>query len=158
MTRASCPVRRRCSSTRITELLTPLTCGRKDSATIATRTPSRCQYRLSIWLPTGIRHANSDAQGGWIMRFCLRVWAISALWLVMFGTGTAHADVPRTTDGSGVVVGSGGAPVELEIFCEPQCPHCAELDSSMATGLPPIWPAADSRSRIDGWRFSTRNI
>ena len=63
------------------------------------------------------------------MRFCLRVWAISALWFVMFGTGTAHADVPRTTDGSGVVVGSGAAPVQLEIFCEPQCPHCAELES-----------------------------
>lgn len=63
------------------------------------------------------------------MRFCLRVWAISALWFVMFGTATAHADVPRTTDGNGVVVGSGGAPVQIEIFCEPQCPHCAELES-----------------------------
>jgi protein-disulfide isomerase len=63
------------------------------------------------------------------MRFCLRVWAISALWFVMFGTATAHADVPRTRDGNGVVVGSGGAPVQLEIFCEPQCPHCAELES-----------------------------
>ena len=63
------------------------------------------------------------------MRFCLRVWTISALWFVMFGTGTAHADVPRTTDGSGVVVGSGAAPVQLEVFCEPQCPHCAELES-----------------------------
>src|ERR1700753_2432723 len=64
------------------------------------------------------------------MRFCLRVWAISALWFVMLGTGTAHADVPRTTDGNGVVVGSGGAPVQIEIFCEPQCPHCAELEST----------------------------
>jgi Thioredoxin len=66
------------------------------------------------------------------MRFCLRVWAITGLWSVMFGTGTAHADVPRTADGNGVLVGSGWpvpAPVQLEIFCEPQCPYCAELES-----------------------------
>lgn len=63
------------------------------------------------------------------MRFCLRVWAAAALWLVMFDTGIAHADVPRTPDGNGVMVGSGTAPVQLEIFCEPQCPHCAELES-----------------------------
>jgi len=67
------------------------------------------------------------------MRFCLRVWAITPLWFVMFSTSTAHADVPRTADGNGVLVGSGWpitAPVQLEIFCEPQCPHCAELEST----------------------------
>jgi hypothetical protein len=67
------------------------------------------------------------------MRFCLRVWAVTALWFVMFGTGTGHADVPRTADGNGVLAGSGWpvpAPVQLEIFCEPQCPHCAELEST----------------------------
>jgi protein-disulfide isomerase len=67
------------------------------------------------------------------MRFCLRVWAITALWFVMFGTAAAHADVPRTADGDGVLVGSGWpitAPAQLEIFCEPQCPHCAELEST----------------------------
>jgi protein-disulfide isomerase len=64
------------------------------------------------------------------MRFCLRVWAITGLWFVMLGTGTAQADVPRTADGDGVLVGSGFAPVQLEIFCEPQCPHCAELEST----------------------------
>ena len=63
------------------------------------------------------------------MRFCLRVWPATALSMVMFGTATAHADVPRTPDGNGVIVGSGAAPVQLEIFCEPQCPHCAELES-----------------------------
>ena len=64
------------------------------------------------------------------MRFCLRVWAVTALWLVMFTTGTAHADVPRTADGNAVMAGSGDAPAQLEIFCEPQCPHCAELEST----------------------------
>jgi Thioredoxin len=64
------------------------------------------------------------------MRLCLRVWAIMAVWLVIFSTGTAHADVPRTSDGNGVIVGSGFAPAQLEIFCEPQCPHCAELEST----------------------------
>jgi protein-disulfide isomerase len=64
------------------------------------------------------------------MRFCLRVWAITALWFVMFGTDAAHADVPRTADGNGVMVGSVVAPIQLEIFCEPQCPHCAELEST----------------------------
>jgi hypothetical protein len=64
------------------------------------------------------------------MRFCLRVWAATALWLVMFSTGTAHADVPRTADGNAVMAGSGDAPVQLEIVCEPQCPHCAELEST----------------------------
>jgi protein-disulfide isomerase len=68
------------------------------------------------------------------MRFCLRVWA-TTLWLVMFGTGTAHADVPRTADGNGVTVGSGAAPLQLEIFCEPQCPHCAQLESTYGDRL-----------------------
>ncbi len=51
----------------------------------------------------------------------------------MFGAGTAHADVPRTPDGNGVMVQSGWpgtAPVQLEIFCDPQCPYCAELEST----------------------------
>jgi protein-disulfide isomerase len=47
--------------------------------------------------------------------------------------------VLRTGDDYGVLVGSAAAPVQLEIFCEPQCPHCAELESTygdpIATGL-----------------------
>jgi len=50
--------------------------------------------------------------------------------LVIFTTDTAHADVPRTLDGDGVLVGSWIAPVQLAIFCEPQCPHCAEFEST----------------------------
>jgi protein-disulfide isomerase len=64
------------------------------------------------------------------MRLCLRVWVATALWMVIFSTGTAHADVPRTADGNAVMAGSGDAPVQLEIFCEPQCPHCADLEST----------------------------
>jgi Thioredoxin len=64
------------------------------------------------------------------MRSCLRLLAATALWSVLFGNGTAHADVPRTPDGNGVLVGSGAAPVQLEIFCDPQCPYCAELEST----------------------------
>ncbi|HEU0190320.1 MAG TPA: thioredoxin domain-containing protein [Mycobacterium sp.] len=45
----------------------------------------------------------------------------------------AGADAPqtvRTGDGYGVVLGSADAPVRLEIFCEPQCPHCAEFEDA----------------------------
>jgi len=61
---------------------------------------------------------------------CLRLLAATALWSVLFGAGTAHADVPRTPDGNGVMVGSNDAPAQLEIFCEPQCPYCAQLEST----------------------------
>jgi protein-disulfide isomerase len=60
------------------------------------------------------------------MRSYLGVLA-AMLVLVMFTTNTSRADVPRTLDGDGVLVGSWIAPVQLAIFCEPQCPHCAEL-------------------------------
>jgi protein-disulfide isomerase len=63
------------------------------------------------------------------MRSYLGVLA-AMLVLVMFTTNTAHADVPRTLDGDGVLVGSWIAPVQLAIFCEPQCPHCAEFEST----------------------------
>jgi hypothetical protein len=50
--------------------------------------------------------------------------------MVMFSTNIAHADVPRTGDGNGVVLGSPFAPVQLEVFCDPQCPYCAEFEST----------------------------
>jgi hypothetical protein len=64
------------------------------------------------------------------MRSCLRVLAATALCWAVFGAESAHADVPRTPDGNGVMVGSAAAPVQLEIFCDPQCPYCAELEST----------------------------
>ena len=63
------------------------------------------------------------------MRFYLGILA-TMLGLVMFTTSTAHADVPRTLDGDGVLVGWWWAPVQLEIFCEPQCPYCAEMETT----------------------------
>ena len=63
------------------------------------------------------------------MPSCLRV-LVATLSLVMLSTGSAHADVPRTTDGNGVMVGPGFAPVQLEVFCDPQCPYCAKLEST----------------------------
>ncbi|MGA7133250.1 MAG: thioredoxin domain-containing protein [Mycobacterium sp.] len=64
------------------------------------------------------------------MRSCLGVLAATTLWLAVFGVGSAHADVPRTGDDDGVLVGFGAAPVQLEIFCDPQCPYCAEFEST----------------------------
>lgn len=61
------------------------------------------------------------------MRWWLGALAVG---LVALGAGTAHADVPRSSDGYGVVVGSPDAPVQLEIFIEPQCPNVAELEST----------------------------
>jgi Thioredoxin len=63
------------------------------------------------------------------MRFYLRLLA-ATLGLVTLTTGAAGADVPRTSDANGVLVGSWIAPVQLEVFCEPQCPHCAEFEAA----------------------------
>jgi protein-disulfide isomerase len=41
-----------------------------------------------------------------------------------------HPGVVRSSDGSGVLVGSPDAPVRLETFIEPQCPHCAHFESA----------------------------
>lgn len=50
----------------------------------------------------------------------------------------AHADSPGTAltdDGYGVRAGSADAPVQLEIFCEPQCPHCAQFEAASNAAL-----------------------
>jgi protein-disulfide isomerase len=54
--------------------------------------------------------------------------------------GAAHigADQPGTSissDGYGVVAGDPDAPVQLEIFTEPQCPHCADLQADVGRDL-----------------------
>jgi Thioredoxin len=66
------------------------------------------------------------------MRSCLGLLAAAAplMWSATLGVAGAHADVPRTGDNNGVLVGSGAAPVQLEIFCDPQCPYCAEFEST----------------------------
>ncbi len=63
------------------------------------------------------------------MRSYLGILA-AMLGLVMLTTSNANADVPRTFDANGVRVGSWFAPVQLEVFCEPQCPHCAEFEAA----------------------------
>jgi protein-disulfide isomerase len=69
------------------------------------------------------------------MRSCLRVLAATTLWLAVFAAGSAHADVPRTTDNDGVLVGFFAAPAQLEILCDPQCPYCAKFESTYGDRL-----------------------
>lgn len=65
----------------------------------------------------------------------MRWWSsvpVAVILLALAPIGTAGADVSgtsRTADGYGVAIGSADAPVRLEIFCEPQCPNCAELEA-----------------------------
>ncbi|BCI51553.1 protein disulfide-isomerase [Mycolicibacterium litorale] len=72
----------------------------------------------------------------------MRIWiavAAAALLLVTVGctrevTGTARLDPnqPRTAvtdDGYGILVGDPEAAAQIEVFTEPQCPHCATLQA-----------------------------
>ncbi|AQA01922.1 hypothetical protein BVC93_05160 [Mycobacterium sp. MS1601] len=69
----------------------------------------------------------------------LRGLAVAALVLTLTGCANEIAGVavpdPRqagvalTEDGFGIVTGFADAPVQLEIFTEPQCSHCADLQA-----------------------------
>ena len=61
-------------------------------------------------------------QGGWLMRSCLGVLAATTLWLAVFGVGSAHADVPRTGDDDGVLVGFGASPGAVGDLLRPAMP------------------------------------
>jgi protein-disulfide isomerase len=55
-------------------------------------------------------------------------------------TGTAEigADLPRTTiteDEYGIRAGDADAPIQLEIYTEPQCTHCADLQADFGDQL-----------------------
>jgi protein-disulfide isomerase len=55
-------------------------------------------------------------------------------------TGTARPDpvkapVAVTEDGNGIRAGFLDAPVEIEIYTEPQCSHCADLQADFGDGL-----------------------
>jgi hypothetical protein len=71
------------------------------------------------------------------MRFWRRPLVLIAV-SVLAATGCAeqtHADADQpgiapSSDGNGVVLGSPDAPVQLETFIEPQCPHCAQFEST----------------------------
>lgn len=55
-------------------------------------------------------------------------------------TGTAQPD-PRTpgtsltSDGYGILTGFADAPVQLELFTEPQCDHCADFQASFGEAI-----------------------
>jgi hypothetical protein len=45
------------------------------------------------------------------------------------------AGVALTSDGFGIVAGFADAPLQLEIFTEPQCPHCAHLQATFGEDI-----------------------
>jgi len=54
------------------------------------------------------------------------------------GTATpdpAQPPLARSKDGSGIVAGYPDAPVQIEIYTEPQCNHCAELQKAFGDDL-----------------------
>lgn len=55
-------------------------------------------------------------------------------------TGSARLDPNQpgtavTEDGYGILVGDPNAPAQIEIFTEPQCPHCAALQADFGSEL-----------------------
>ncbi|OBI04268.1 hypothetical protein A5715_06060 [Mycolicibacter heraklionensis] len=73
----------------------------------------------------------------------MRSWLGTLAALVVFGTalaGPAAADpeAPGTAwsaDHYGVVAGTASAPVQLEIFCDPQCSECAKFEAASSADL-----------------------
>lgn len=78
----------------------------------------------------------------------MRIWIAliaAALVLLTVGctreiAGTARQDPnqPRTAvteDGYGILVGDPDAPAQIEVFTEPQCPHCAMLQADFGSEM-----------------------
>jgi len=69
------------------------------------------------------------------------LWAAIAVALsgVFAIAAPAHAETAPATvlgaDGFSVIVGATDAPVQLEIFCEPQCPICARFEDASGDAL-----------------------
>lgn len=66
-------------------------------------------------------------------RWSVVVMLVAGLCALAAPARPARADVPatvRTADGFGVRLGAADAPLQLEIFCEPQCPECAKLEAA----------------------------
>ena len=65
-------------------------------------------------------------------------WTVVAMLLgclsgLVISAGPANAELAgtaRTDDGYGVRIGAADAPVQLEVFCEPQCPVCADFEAT----------------------------
>lgn len=67
-------------------------------------------------------------------------WTVIAVLLagLLGGAGPAGADPAGTVltdDRYGVLLGAADAPVQLEIFCEPQCSDCAKFEAAAADQL-----------------------
>lgn len=64
---------------------------------------------------------------------------VIAVGSVVAAAAPAHADIAPGTalgpDGFSVVLGAAEAPVHLEIFCEPQCPVCAQFEAASSDAL-----------------------
>ncbi|HET9877591.1 MAG TPA: thioredoxin domain-containing protein, partial [Mycobacterium sp.] len=88
-------------------------------------------------LPGSIGLPNSERSR---MRYRSGALAMLAACLcTLFTTASpAHADVAGTAltpDHYGVVAGSADAPVQLEFFCDPQCPDCAQFESASGAAI-----------------------
>lgn len=73
----------------------------------------------------------------------MRAWLGALAMLVTCGVGLsgvagAEEGAPGTAlspDHFGVLAGSASAPVQLEFFCDPQCPECAKFESASGDSL-----------------------
>ncbi|BBY34200.1 hypothetical protein BST33_03000 [Mycolicibacter minnesotensis] len=73
----------------------------------------------------------------------MRSWLGTLVALTVFGTAsaapaTAEPEVAGTVlaaDHFGVLAGSAQAPVQLEIFCDPQCSECAKFEAASGDAL-----------------------
>ncbi|BBY55170.1 thioredoxin domain-containing protein [Mycobacterium koreense] len=80
------------------------------------------------------------------MRYLLAALAVTLGSAFTLAT-PAHADTAPGTaigaDGFSVLVGAADAPVQLEIFCEPQCPVCAHFEDASGDALSQRLAAGD---------------
>lgn len=71
----------------------------------------------------------------------MRSWLGTLAVLVTFGAALAPpaaadpAGTALSPDHFGVLAGSADAPVQLEFFCDPQCPECAKFEAASGDGL-----------------------
>lgn len=73
------------------------------------------------------------------MRHLIPIAMALLCWMAPGWVAPTRADTaPATTlteDGYGVLLGSPDAATQLEIFCEPQCPHCAQFEAASGERL-----------------------
>lgn len=69
------------------------------------------------------------------MRYLVAVVVLALCCLAPVARAETAPGTALTDDGYGVRAGSADAPVQLEIFCEPQCPHCAQFEAASNAAL-----------------------